>query len=249
MLSHGKRIDTYDVYSEERDCRCVVKVVRSDRRHEPHVCEAAVLEGSLLRDLAHPHLVRCYEVHADPVPGMVLETLTGATLGAVVEDGPLAVGDAALLGLQLVSVLSYLHRHGWLHLDVKPANIVVQAGCATLIDLSLAGPPGDGRPGAGTPGYLAPEQASGRDLTVAADVWGIGVTLFECLTGDLPHGNQETWSRRRRALKWATRRPPGFGHLPADLATLLRGCLERDPAGRPALADVRACLHALHAGS
>jgi len=124
--------------------------------------------------------------------------LAGATLAALIDDGPLGVPDTAQLGLHLVSVLSYLHRQGWLHLDVKPANIVVERGRATLIDLSLVGRPGEGRPGAGTRGYLAPEQAVGRGLSSATDVWGIGVTLIEALTGTMPHGDEATWDSRRR---------------------------------------------------
>ena len=245
LLSHGRRIDTYDVYSLERDCRCVVKILRADRREEKRVREAVLLEGSLLTSLTHPHLVRGYEVHATPAPAMVLETLGGATLAALIDDGPLGVPDTAQLGLNLVSVLSYLHAQGWLHLDVKPANIVVESGRATLIDLSLVGRPGDGRPGAGTRGYLAPEQATGRDLSAATDVWGLGVTLIEALTGSMPYGDEATWGSRRR-LPLVHRREPTpparLDQVPAVYDELLRGCLARSPGDRPTLDEVRTVL-------
>jgi serine/threonine protein kinase len=178
-----------------------------------------------------------------PRPAMVLETLTGATLDALVEDGSLPTGDVTQLGLQLVSVLSYLHRRAWLHLDVKPSNVVVQHGRAVLIDLSLAGRPGTGRAGAGTRGYLAPEQALGRGLSPATDVFGLGATLHECLTGDLPFGDEATWESRRR-LPLVHRGPPRRpGDLPDDvpeeLARLLVDCLALDPAERPSLSRVR----------
>ena len=95
-------------------------------------------------------------------------------------------------------MLGHLHHHDWLHLDVKPANVVVDHGRAVLIDLSLAGRPGSGRAGAGTRGYLAPEQARGRDLTAATDVWGLGVTLIEAFTDDVPYGDEATWDTGRR---------------------------------------------------
>jgi serine/threonine protein kinase len=181
---------------------------------------------------------------------MVLETLTGATLAALIDEGPLGVPDSAQLGLHLVSVLSYLHRQGWLHLDVKPSNIVVESGRATLIDLSLVGRPGEGRPGAGTRGYLAPEQAVGRDLSAATDVWGLGVTLVEALTGTMVHGDEATWDSRRR-IPVLHRRAPGlpasWPGVPPAYAALLRGCLARDPADRPSLAEVRAVLATLEA--
>lgn len=245
LLSHGRRIDTYDVYSEERDCRCVVKILRVDRRDEQRVRDALILEGTLLRDLTHPHLVRGYEVHTVPVPAMVLETLTGATLAALIDDGPLGVADSAQLGLHLVSALSYLHRQGWLHLDVKPSNIVVESSKATLIDLSLVGRPGKGRPGAGTRGYLAPEQAKGENLSAASDVWGLGVTLVESLTGEMPYGDEATWDSKRR-IRFIHRRAPErleqIPALPTGYDTTLRACLEPNPADRPTLEDVRALL-------
>jgi serine/threonine protein kinase len=244
LLTHGRRIDTYDAYDEERDVRCVVKLLREDRRDEPRVRDAVLLEGRLLTELKHPHLVRGYEVFTDP-PAVVLETLTGATLAALIDDGPLGVPDTALLGLQLVSVLGYLHRQGWLHLDVKPSNIVVEQGRATLIDLSLVGRPGSGRAGAGTRGYLAPEQAVGENLSAATDVWGLAVTLVEALTGEMPHGDEATWDSRRRLRLIHRRAPERLGPLdgvPSSYDELLRAALERDPANRPTLEEVKRVL-------
>jgi eukaryotic-like serine/threonine-protein kinase len=248
LLAHGKRIDTYDVHSVERDCRCVVKILRGDRCDDERVRAAVELEGRLLCELQHPHLVRGYEVHLEPAPAMVLETLSGATLAALLDDGPLSVPDSALLGLQLGSVLGYLHRKGWLHLDLKPANVVVEQGRATLIDLSLVGRPGSGRPGAGTRGYLAPEQALGNGLSAATDVWGLGVTLVESLTGELPHGDEATWDSRRRLWLLHRREPGRVGPIegiPREYDELLRGCLERNPLDRPTLLDVRHVLREL----
>ncbi|MGZ5400673.1 MAG: serine/threonine protein kinase, partial [Nocardioides sp.] len=193
LMRRGNRLDTYDVFSTERGCRCVVKVLRPDRQHEEACRTALVREGELLRDLTHPHLVRAYEVVEAPRTAVVLETLSGATLAALVEQGPLGPHDTALLGSQLVSVLGYLHRQGWLHLDVKPSNVVVQSGRAILIDLSLVARPGDGRPHAGTDGYLGPEQVTGVGLTTATDVFGLGVTLGEAMTGELAHGEETRW--------------------------------------------------------
>jgi Protein kinase domain len=118
-------------------------------------------EGALLTTLAHPHLVRGYEVVTAPRPAVVLETLPGATLAALIDDRRLGGSDAALLGRQLASVLGYLHRQGWVHLDVKPGNVVVQEGRAVLIDLGLATRPGRIERGMGTDCYAAPEQDAG----------------------------------------------------------------------------------------
>ena len=99
----------------------MVKLLRADRRDDPRVRQAVLLEGHLATTLAHPHLVRGYDVLDDP-PTVVLETLRGATLSALVEEEPLGLADVAELGCQLASVLGYLHRHDWLHLDLYAWN-------------------------------------------------------------------------------------------------------------------------------
>lgn len=245
-LAHGRRLDTWDAIDEERDVRCIVKLLRPERRVEPDVVAAVLREGEVVTTLSHPHLVRGYAVVEDP-PAIVMETLRGATLGALVEEHPLNVDDAALMGLQLCSVLGYLHRHDWLHLDLKPANVVVEHDKAVLIDLSLAARPGDGRPGAGTRGYLAPEQVTGTDLSAATDVWGLGVTLIESLSGELPFGQEASRGKRarwrpRRGTPDPTRLLPG--DLPHDVRRLLLACIEQDAAARPRLVDVKAVLQA-----
>jgi eukaryotic-like serine/threonine-protein kinase len=227
LLSRGGRVDTYDVTSLERDCRAVVKVVRPNRLGEEHVRAAVLTEGELLTTLAHPHLVRAYEVVASPRPAVVVETLPGATLAALIDDGLLGVADTALLGRQLVSVLGYLHRHGWVHLDVKPDNVVVQEGRAVLIDLGLATRPGAIERGMGTDGYAAPEQDAGGVVSPATDVWGLGATLFECVTGRAPG------------------RTPDLSGVPDPLRSLVGACLEPDPKGRPGLDVLRTRLDAL----
>jgi serine/threonine protein kinase len=221
LLARGGRVDTYDVTSLERDCRAVVKVLRVDRLGEQHVREAVATEGRLLTTLAHPHLVRGYEVVTRPRPAVVLETLPGATLSALVDDGALGVVDTALLGRQLVSVLGYLHRHGWVHLDVKPENVVVQEGRAVLIDLGVATRRGRIERGLGTAGYAAPEQVAGGTVCAASDVWGLGATLAECVTGSAPG------------------RTPDLRRAPDALRPLLAACLDLEPTRRPTLEQLR----------
>jgi eukaryotic-like serine/threonine-protein kinase len=220
LLARGGRVDTYDVTSLERDCRAVVKVVRPDRLTEEHVRTAVLTEGALLVGLAHPHLVRGYEVVTAPAPAVVLETLPGATVSALVDDRRFGVADAALLGRQLASVLGYLHRQGWVHLDVKPDNVVVQEGRSVLIDLGLATRPGRIERSMGTDGYAAPEQDAGGTVSPATDVWGLAATLAECLTGRSPG------------------RRPDLSRVPARLRPLLRDCLQPDPERRPSLDEV-----------
>ncbi|MFK4228081.1 serine/threonine-protein kinase, partial [Streptomyces sp. NPDC019890] len=197
VLAHLARtgwLDLYDSWSEERGCRCVVKMVRPDRRHEQRLRDRLLQEGTWLRAFTHPHLVRAYESVESPEPLVVLETLTGETLSHLIHRLPrrTAAEDVALLGVHLCSAVHYLHGQGLLHLDLKPSNVVVDCGHAKVLDLSVARPPGIAPAGVGTFCYLAPEQARGGPLSAAADAWGIGVTLYEVATGDVPFDSGES---------------------------------------------------------
>jgi eukaryotic-like serine/threonine-protein kinase len=229
-LSRGRALDVYEVWSEERDCRCVAKVVRPDRLREPGPRRRLRTEGRLLLSLTHPHVVRAYELIERPHPVLVLETLEGETVAHMVASRRrrLPVPELAVLGLHLCSALRYLHRHGWLHLDLKPSNVIVDAGLAKLIDLSIVRRPGRAGGGVGTRQYMPPEQRNGGVLTEAADVWGLGAVLFEVATGSRDfHG--PVAARRR---------------LPRRLAQALDACLAPDPAVRPSLLELAEALDA-----
>jgi serine/threonine protein kinase len=236
-LSRGHAMDVYDAWSVERDCRCTVKVVRPDRR-EPRVRRRLAREGELLLQLAHPHLVRAYELVRRPRTALVLETLDGETVEHMVEASPrpLVVADVAHLGLQLCSALHYLHRHGYLHLDVKPSNVIAQNGQATLIDLSICRRPGSVPPGSGTPGYLSPEQARGGRASEATDVWGIGGVLYQAATGSKPFPEA-----RRRRYPQIEQRAPSVSEsrrVPAGFESLVAACLSPEPGDRPAVPEL-----------
>ncbi|WP_033331856.1 MULTISPECIES: serine/threonine-protein kinase [Streptomyces] len=247
VLAHLCRtgwLDVYDCWSEERDCRCVVKVLRPDRRRERRLRERLLREGRWLTEFTHPHLVRGYGTGERPQPYAVLETLTGETLAHLLDTRPRrpAATDLALLGLHVCSATHYLHGQGLLHLDLKPSNIVIDCRRAKVLDLSIARPPGPGTPGIGTDGYLAPEQASGGLLTAATDVWGIGITLYEAATGELPFGDEP--------LSLNPPNPPNLPippvarsrRLPRALAAAIDGCLRLAPEDRPSLPELAEAL-------
>lgn len=271
LLDRTGWLDVYDSWSEERACRCVIKVVRPDLHDDPDVAGRLLREGRWLRDFTHPHLARAYETFTEPEPLVVMETLTGETLDHLLgrlRRRPTAT-DVALLGVQLCSAVHYLHGRGLLHLDLKPSNVVVDRGHAKVLDLSTARPPGDAPSGVGTFGYLSPEQARGGVLTAAADVWGIGATLYEVAGGEGPfhrgekgerteRGEEEdegddargtygrtTGDRRYPQLEAAAPPIASLRRLPRPLSAAIDGCLSPDPADRPTVAELAAALTAL----
>ena len=257
LLRRGRDLDVYDVWSEERACRCVIKAVRPDRLHHDGARRRLLEEGHLLCRLTHPHIVRAYEVAEEPLPMVVMETLTGETVGHMVDrEAELSAAELAQLGLHLCSAIRYLHGHGILHLDLKPSNVIAECGRAKLIDLSVARPPGPAHAGIGTHYYLSPEQARGGELGPAADVWGIGVVLFEAATGepafddpdapdddddDLDYGESGSASADEGdypQLTATARRIDEFRPLPRELSNLVAACLDPSPELRPTVDEL-----------
>jgi eukaryotic-like serine/threonine-protein kinase len=243
-LNRGREIDVYDAWSEVRGCRCVLKTLRPDVREDAAAARRLRAEGRLLLSLTHPHIARAYELlNVDGVPVLVLETLGGATLSWLVREGGvwLKAEDLCHLGLQLCSAVGYLHRGGLLHLDLKPSNVISENGIARVIDLNLARRPGRVPPGYGTAQYLAPEQARGGRVDAAADVWGIGATLFAAATTRRPFDitGTEQLARRAESVRRVRR------GLPRAFTDVVDACLEPAPTDRPALADLEAELDAL----
>ena len=245
-LARGRVLDAYGVWSSERDCLCVAKVLRPDRLDDRRSRRRLRGEGRLVMQLAHPHIVRGYELIERPEPVLVLEALTGETLDGLIERLPrrLPRTELAALGLQLCSAMSYLHSRGFLHLDLKPSNIVCESGQARVLDLSVSRRPGPARRPVGTRVYMAPEQARCGFLTEATDVWGIGGVLYEAAAGRRPfHGREDPegypqLGRRAEPMRIHRR-------LPRALAAAIDACLEPDPTLRPSTRELAAVLDPL----
>jgi serine/threonine protein kinase len=252
-LSRGRDFDVYFGWSEERGCGCAVKLVRRDRRHNPSARARLLGEGRLLRALSHPHIVRLYDMQDDPAL-LVLETLTGETLDHMI-CGPrrLALADVATLGMQLCSAIGYLHRKGFLHLDLKPSNIICDNGQAKLLDLSIARRPGSAKAGIGTPRYMAPEQARGGVMSPATDIWGMGAVLFCAAAGRPPAAWCPEVTSDPQPQPWAcypqlqhrAERLQAHRRVPAAFAAVIEAALEPDPGKRPTVGELAGILDPL----
>ncbi len=254
-LGGGERYEAYLAFDEHRYCPVVVKVVR------PHlVDDAATLRGlrreyELARRLDHPVVLRAFElVEHPPRPLLVLEHLEGPRLSSLLRrHGPLPAQQLLPLGIEIASALHYLHREGVVHLDVKPSNIIMGAP-PRLIDLSIARSVEEAaalRHTVGTDRYLAPEQAAPPATGIpgpAADVFGLGATLFEALAGYRPFDDGTDDRSARAELRWPQLvddpRPLPVG-TPDDLVKVLMACLDRDPDRRPTPAGLAEGLEPL----
>jgi serine/threonine protein kinase len=251
LLGVGRRVETYEVYSPLRDAPCVVRILRSDLVQDQAARDLVVLEGTLLKELSHPHLVCGYELAYTPVPAMVVEMATGTTLAARTVERPLDPALAAEVGVRIASALGYLHRQGWLHLDVTPAGILVGADRVLLTDLGLLGR--TGATGTTAParrgGFAAPEQLRNEELVPETDVWGLAATLAHALTGLAPFGDAPSWepntSHRLLPRPRQGRQGPELPGVPPRWRELLEQALRTDPVERPSMTEVRNRLREL----
>jgi eukaryotic-like serine/threonine-protein kinase len=246
LLGGGRAYEAYLVFDEVLHHGAVAKLLRPDRVGDPAAVRALSREAELLDSLRHPVIVRSFDAVVDgDRPHLLLEHLEGPRLSSLVRrHGPLAPEQLLPLALELASALHYLAGRGLVHLDVKPGNVIMGAP-ARLIDLSVARTVDEAarlRDVVGTDGYLSPEQARPADGAVgpAADVYGLGATLFHAITarapepGELPDG--VPWAVAEVVLACLARRPADRP-TPAEVATAVEPLIARLP--RPVLAGFR----------
>ncbi|MBI4872668.1 MAG: serine/threonine protein kinase [Candidatus Riflebacteria bacterium] len=194
-------------------------------------------EARTLAALEHPGIVRIFEVAEKPVPFYAMEYLEGDTLADLIAaQGPLEPKRAARLLERAVDALGYCHQRGLIHRDIKPANIFLhQDGRVVLIDFGLVSAlEGTAltRTGMmmGTPAYMAPERLSAGSVTSAADLYAVGVTLYECVTKRLPFEGDDLMCQ----IVMQPPTPPSSHRpgLPEALETLISRCLEKQAQRR-----------------
>ncbi|MBI3893110.1 MAG: serine/threonine protein kinase [Candidatus Wallbacteria bacterium] len=194
-------------------------------------------EANTLAELSHPGVVRILDVSEKPVPYYAMEFLEGSTLAERLhKEGRIDTDDAVRIAARMADALGYCHGKGLIHRDVKPANVFLEArGRIVLIDFGLVHADKSTaltRTGAlmGTPAYMAPEQVCGEPISFATDIYALGVTLYEMVTGALPFEGEDLIGQvLSKPPPPPHERQPGI--LESVERTILR-CLQKDPAAR-----------------
>jgi eukaryotic-like serine/threonine-protein kinase len=251
LLGRARRYEAYLAWHDAMLTVVVVKILRPDRVQERSALRGLASEAQALRALDHPVLMRSFGGALDGArPHLVLEFLEGPRLSTLLRKyGPLAMEQAIPLAMQLSSAIHYMSVRGWVHLDVKPKNIIM-GGPPRLIDLSVAHTLSEAATldvPVGTDAYMAPEQCEpGTRGTPGppADVWGLGVTLFEALVGQLPFGKG---SDEDRFPQLHRERLPFPQELPPPLTRIVESCLVHQPEARPSALQVFQALEPLMA--
>lgn len=255
LIGRGSQSGVYSAFDELLQRDVAVKLFRDDPGNTDHARRQDE-EVRILAGLSHHALVTLLDAGADLSDPrqrrtyLVMELVRGPDLRERAAHGPLSASHLALIGHDLADGLAYIHHHGIVHRDVKPANILLvdydsndSRPRAKLSDFGVAMILGDGQltgssESSGTPQYLSPEQAASEPVGPASDVYSLGLVLLEGLTGKPAYPGAPIASALARLL-----RDP---HIPDGVApkwaALLASMLSREPSARPGARDVSLAL-------
>jgi eukaryotic-like serine/threonine-protein kinase len=256
LLGGGHRYEVYLVWDDKLFAVMVAKVLRPGLADDPRIVRGLRREAAALDALAHPVLLRGFGAELDgPYPHVLVEHLEGPTLRRLIRrGGPLPLEQVLPLALHLAAALHYLESEGWVHLDVKPDNLVMGIP-PRLIDLSLARTVErarrvDGH--IGTNAYMPPEQcAPGEvgEIGPPSDVFGLGATLYHAIAGaqpfSRPAARNDDAPLEQRFPQLVEDPRPWPVRVPQELGDAVLATLRRDPAERPSARELALSLQPL----
>jgi len=249
-LGGGSRYEALLVWDELRLAIMVAKVLRPHVAADPGALEDLRDEAQALDALAHPVILRRFDAVLDgPRPHLLVEHLEGPTLRRLLKaEARLSLQQLLPLALHVAAGLHYMAGAGWVHLDIKPDNLIMGVP-PRIIDLSIARTLDRARRTTGVLGtdpYMAPEQCGtdalqGR-IGAPADVFGLSATLWRAATGEnpfpRPRGAGDSENPAVRFPQVHAPLPVPGRDMPGELAALLHAGLARDPDERPSARDL-----------
>ncbi len=255
-ITRGMNADVFAVWHHELRAPLVCKRLRPADEHYLKWRRLLRKEGAALAQMNHPGIVRLFDQNMRTrLPYLLLEHISGQTLRKELNVHGSFRTDAAVRIVQHTgAALIHAHARSFVHRDLKPSNIIMRGGRPVLLDFGVAWKWQTGRrppDRSGTPQYLAPEQILREPLTPATDVYGLGLLLFELITGERVFRTGDV-PRHDRRHSLAARYPQLIEAPPLDLlkkkaprklATVIARCLAFDPRDR--YANVAGLLTAL----
>ena len=254
QLGSGAMGTVWSGYDEVLRRRVAVKELKvplgMPHREALAMRERILREARALGGLSHPNVITVYDVvDVDGEPMVVLEMVPSRNLATLIsEQGMLSTAQAAVVGFATAAALRAAHRAGITHRDVKPGNVLVaHDGQVKLTDFGIARNVADAPMTTaglvlGSPAYIAPEVAAGQPVTPAADLWGLGATLFAALEGRPPYDVRgDPVSTITEVVDGEVPRATSGGPVAEVIAALMR----KDPAQRLPLGEVRRRLRPL----
>jgi hypothetical protein len=220
-----------------------VKVIRGDLAMDPEFRGRFRREVAAARKVSHQYTAPVIDADLDgPVPWLATAYVSGPSLAdAVAEHGPLPVGSVLQLAAGLAEGLRAIHAAGIVHRDLKPSNVLLASDGPRVIDFGIS-LTGDGgaltRTGlvVGSPGFMSPEQAEGREVGPASDIFSLGAVLTFAATGQGPFGTGSNMTLIHRLVSGQ----PALDRVPAEVRPLVERCLAADPRERPTANDLLA---------
>ena len=251
QIGRGGMGVVYRARDKRLDRIVAVKRLPENLRESPKAVELLLREARSAAKLNHPNIVHVYDVdHEDGLYFITMEYLEGSSLNLLLRRrGRLSPRDVSVLGIQTSAGLQYAHDQGIVHRDVKTSNLfLTKDRTLKVMDFGIAKMMAEVRRSStligGTPDYMAPEQSLGGAVDARADLYALGVTLFELVTGTVPFSDGDVaMHHRHTAAPDPRERATG---VPDPLAELVLELLAKRPEDRPArAADVGARLRAV----
>ena len=193
-LGRGGMATVYRAYDPRFDREVAVKVLPREFLHDPQFRVRFEREIKTVAKLEHPAIVPVYDVgEEDGQPYFVMRYMSGGSLSEWIKKGAFSIQDTARIIERLASALAYAHQKGIIHRDLKPGNVLFdQNGDPYITDFGIAkfteaASNVTGSAIIGTPAYMSPEQAQSEQVDGRSDIYGMGVIIYEMLTGKQPY--------------------------------------------------------------
>jgi serine/threonine protein kinase len=240
-VGSGGMADVYAAEHERLGRPLAVKVMHAHLARDPEMRLRFRREAEAASRLVHPLICSPLDYdEAGEIVYLVLPFLGGGCLAdELARDRTIAIERTAVVASQIASALDYAHRRGVVHRDIKPDNVLFDGdGNAMLTDFGIASArfhgklTADGR-AMGTPHYMAPEQAMGKTLDGRADLYAVGVMMYECVIGFPPFDGADGYSIGYKHVHEAPVVPKDVdSRIPAAFSDIVMRCLAKSPADR-----------------